>query len=127
MFKFNSRSRSNPFLATLVTLAVCLSASTTGAGEVVPASFTFQVAPADLATASGTEKVYGRLVKHARNACKTFGPGREFWRTELREACQADLIDKVVVRIGRSELSARHRSSGYFNLARELEEDLARR
>jgi UrcA family protein len=127
MFKSNSCSRSNPFLATLVTLAICLSASTTGAGEIVPASFTFQFAPADLSTASGTERVYSRLVKHARNACKAFGPGREFWRTELREACQADLIDKVVVRIGQPELSARHRSSAYFNLARELEEDLALR
>jgi UrcA family protein len=118
-----SSPRSNPILAALLTLG-CLCVSATEAREVEPVEFTFQFAPTDLATPSGSDRVYGRLVQSARKACKSFGSGREIWRSELRDACQADLIDKVVAQIGRQELTARHRSSAYFDLARQLEGEL---
>ena len=127
MFNFNSRYRSNTIPAALITLAACF-CTTAAAGEnVVPADFTFKFAPTDLATAGGTDRVYGQLVKNARKACRALGSGRELWRMELREACQADLIDKVVARIGRPELSARHRSSAYFDLARQSEKHVETR
>ena len=75
----------------------------------------------EFATAAGVDKLYSRLTRDARSACRELGGGNELWWQKAHRACQAGLIDKVVTEIGKPGLLARHEKTSYFRLARRIE------
>lgn len=93
----------------------------------VPESFTFRFAPAELSTPAGVDDLYSRLARKARSACRVIDGGTALREAQLRRHCQAGLVDKVVSRIGKPALSARHAASPYLRLAKQAEDQPAQR
>ena len=121
MFIFFLVQRARTVLAAAIVSAACLTASAAEDGKIVPENFTFRFAQDEFATANGVDKLYGRLARDARTACSGLGRGHELWRQKARRECQAELIDKVVARIGKPDLIAAHEKSSYFQIARGIE------
>lgn len=107
-------------IAASVLAVVCLDAGAAGRGEVIPESFTFRYDRGELRSATGAAKVYLRLTREARRACRAVGPGPQIGRATMRRECEAALIDKVVSASGVATLAGRHADTSHFRLAREL-------
>ena len=113
--------RARTVLAAVIVSAACVVASAGEDEKIVPEKFTFRFAQDEFATAAGVDKLYGRLTREARSACRELGGGNELWWQKAHRECQAGLIDKVVAEIGKTGLMARHEKSSYFRLARRIE------
>jgi UrcA family protein len=115
-----------PFTIPVVVLATALACTSSGAATAEkPGNFTFRFDRAALSAPGGSGRVYGSLVLEARRACQVLGKGVELWRTNLRNACVASLVDEVVMATGARELVSHHEGTGYYRLARVLEKNAA--
>jgi UrcA family protein len=95
-------------LASILVTSGCCATSSAQNGEPDPARFTFRFDRGELDSVAGVDRLYGRLTRDARRACYYLGKGGELWRVDSRNACQAELLEKIVDQSGAPALVARH-------------------
>jgi UrcA family protein len=95
-----------PFAIPIAMLAASLFlAAPTAQAE--PAVKTFEVRFA-YNPASGADKIYTDLKRTAQRACDRYGPRSPLRMQKLVKTCAADVVDKGVQAIGRTDLAALH-------------------
>jgi UrcA family protein len=82
-----------------------MAAESTAARTREPVEFSFRFSRAEFATQRGTERVYQALVNRAARACTVRRAGSAGLR-DRDEQCMADLVEKVVRRIGAQMLTS---------------------
>ena len=113
MNPFASRMRSTCAALLLTSLASVTWASESRGPDATrrePVNMTFRFDAAELATPEGARRAYRRLRIAARRHCTSPGtPLADLQRHDRQ--CAADLIEKVVSRVGSPQLTARHRGA----------------
>lgn len=84
-------------------------------------TFTYHLDRALLASPGGERAVYFDLQRKTLRACRL--PGRGQTLSAPDAYCVAELIDKVVDRIGSEKVTAHHQGTHYYAGARRIEPD----